>query len=102
MPSNASTGELGSDSVVQVPNNVSNHLTSGLLKYFYTTGRFASAINLFEKLRTQNVEVCVHSGSSPELEGGEVRVYTDPSRPVFATTDTPCIPCNGVLSTLTG
>ncbi|KAI0126233.1 Chs5p-Arf1p-binding proteins-domain-containing protein [Xylariales sp. AK1849] len=49
--------QLGSDSVVQVPNNVSNHLTTGLLKYFHTTGRFASARNLFEKLRTQNVEV---------------------------------------------
>ncbi|KAI1179376.1 chaps-domain-containing protein [Nemania sp. FL0916] len=49
--------QLGSDSSVQVPNNVSNHLTSGLLKYFHTTGRFTSAINLFEKLRTQNVEV---------------------------------------------
>lgn len=48
---------MGSDSIVQVPNNVSNHLTSGLLKYFYTTGRFASGINLFEKLRTRNVEV---------------------------------------------
>jgi Chs5-Arf1p-binding protein BUD7/BCH1 len=43
--------------VVQVPNNVSNHLTTGLLKYFHTTGRFASGINLFEKLRTRNVEV---------------------------------------------
>ncbi|KAH8801747.1 Chs5p-Arf1p-binding proteins-domain-containing protein [Xylogone sp. PMI_703] len=49
--------QLGSDSVVQVPNNVSNHLTSGLLKYFHTTGRFASGINLFEKLRTKNIEV---------------------------------------------
>lgn len=49
--------QLGSDSVVQVPNNVSNHLTAGLLKYFHTTGRFVSAVNLFEKLRTQNVEV---------------------------------------------
>lgn len=49
--------QLGSDSVVQVPNNVSNHLTAGLLKYFRTTGRFASGINLFEKLRTRNVEV---------------------------------------------
>lgn len=48
---------MGSDSVVQVPNNVSNHLTTGLLKYFHTTGRFASGINLFEKLRTKNVEV---------------------------------------------
>jgi hypothetical protein len=43
--------------VVQVPNNVSNHLTVGLLRYFQTTGRFTSGINLFEKLRTKNVEV---------------------------------------------
>ncbi|KAK3307421.1 Chs5p-Arf1p-binding proteins-domain-containing protein [Chaetomium strumarium] len=49
--------QLGSDSVVQVPNLVSNHLTAGLLKYFRTTGRYASGINLFEKLRAQNVEV---------------------------------------------
>lgn len=28
-----------------------------MLKYFHTTGRYASGINLFEKLRTQNVEV---------------------------------------------
>lgn len=48
---------MGSDSVVQVPNAVSNHLTAGLLKYFQTTGRYASGINLFEKLRAQNVEV---------------------------------------------
>lgn len=43
--------------MVQVPNNVSNHLTVGLLRYFHTTGRFTSGINLFEKLRTKNVEV---------------------------------------------
>lgn len=49
--------QLGSDSVVQVPNNVANHLTTGLLRYFETTGRYTSGINLFEKLRTQNVEV---------------------------------------------
>ncbi|KAK3389179.1 Chs5p-Arf1p-binding proteins-domain-containing protein [Podospora didyma] len=49
--------QLGSDTVVQVPNVVSNHLTTGLLKYFHTTGRYASGINLFEKLRSQNVEV---------------------------------------------
>lgn len=48
---------MGSDSIVQVPNNVSNHLTTGLLKYFHTTGRYASGINLFEKLRQRNVEV---------------------------------------------
>ncbi|KAM0512302.1 hypothetical protein ACHAPE_008998 [Trichoderma viride] len=49
--------QLGSDSIVQVPTNVSNHLTTGLLQYFETTGRYASGINLFEKLRTQSVEV---------------------------------------------
>ncbi|CAI6092885.1 unnamed protein product [Clonostachys chloroleuca] len=49
--------QLGSDSVVQVPTNVSNHLTVGLLKYLETTGRYASGINLFEKLRSQSVEV---------------------------------------------
>ncbi|PHH51884.1 Uncharacterized protein C31F10.16 [Ceratocystis fimbriata CBS 114723] len=49
--------QLGSDSVVQVPNIVSNHLTTGLLKYFHTTGRYTSGINLFEKLRSHNVEV---------------------------------------------
>lgn len=55
---NVMTGwQLGSDSVVQVPNIVSNHLTTGLLKYFETTGRYTSGINLFEKLRTQNIEV---------------------------------------------
>ncbi|EQL03391.1 hypothetical protein G6O67_006273 [Ophiocordyceps sinensis] len=49
--------QLGSDSVVQVPTNVSNHLTTGLLEYFETTGRYASGINLFEKLRSQSIEV---------------------------------------------
>lgn len=49
--------QLGSDSMVQVPNNVSNHLTTGLMKYFHATGRFSSGINLFEKLRAKNVEV---------------------------------------------
>lgn len=49
--------QLGSDSVVQVPNIVSNHLTTGLLKYFHTTGRYTSGINLFEKLKSQNTEV---------------------------------------------
>ncbi|OJJ44296.1 hypothetical protein ASPZODRAFT_121526 [Penicilliopsis zonata CBS 506.65] len=49
--------QLSSDPETQVPNTVSNHLTSGLLKYIYTTGRYASGINLFEKLRTRDVEV---------------------------------------------
>lgn len=34
-----------------------NHLTTGVLKYIYTTGRYTSGINLLEKLRTRDVEV---------------------------------------------
>ncbi|KAL5043787.1 hypothetical protein BDW71DRAFT_209947 [Aspergillus fruticulosus] len=49
--------QLSSDPETQVPNTVSNHLTTGLLKYIQTTGRYASGINLFEKLRTRDVEV---------------------------------------------
>ncbi|KAL4921919.1 Chs5p-Arf1p-binding proteins-domain-containing protein [Aspergillus aurantiobrunneus] len=49
--------QLSSDPETQVPNTVTNHLTAGLLKYIHTTGRYASGINLFEKLRTRDVEV---------------------------------------------
>ncbi|EXJ87848.1 hypothetical protein A1O1_04775 [Capronia coronata CBS 617.96] len=49
--------QLGSDPEIQIPNVVSNHLTAGLLKYIRTTGRYTSGINLFEKLRTKDVEV---------------------------------------------
>lgn len=49
--------QLGSDPEIQVPNLVSNHLTTGLLQYIRTTGRFASGINLFEKLRTRDPEI---------------------------------------------
>ncbi|EQL33754.1 hypothetical protein BDFG_04287 [Blastomyces dermatitidis ATCC 26199] len=49
--------QLSSDPETQVPNTVTNHLTSGILKYIHTTGRYASGINLFEKLRTRDVEV---------------------------------------------
>ncbi|KAJ6033733.1 uncharacterized protein N7446_007972 [Penicillium canescens] len=49
--------QLSSDPETQVPNTVSNHLTSGVLKYIHTTGRYTSGINLFEKLRTKDVEV---------------------------------------------
>ncbi|RJE19630.1 Bud site selection protein [Aspergillus sclerotialis] len=49
--------QLSSDPETQVPNTVSNHLTAGLLKYIETTGRYASGINLFEKLRTRDVEI---------------------------------------------
>lgn len=49
--------QLGSEPEIQVPNLVSNHLTTGLLNYIHTTGRYASGINLFEKLRTRDVEI---------------------------------------------
>jgi tetratricopeptide (TPR) repeat protein len=49
--------QLGSDPEIQVPNLVSNHLTTGLLHYINTTGRYASGINLFEKLRTRDPEI---------------------------------------------
>ncbi|EWC47237.1 hypothetical protein DRE_03356 [Drechslerella stenobrocha 248] len=49
--------QLGSDPEVQVPNLVSNHLTTGILKYIHTTGRYTSGVNLFEKLRTKFPEV---------------------------------------------
>lgn len=49
--------QLGSEPEIQVPNVVSNHLTTGLLNYIHTTGRYTSGINLFEKLRTRDIEV---------------------------------------------
>lgn len=49
--------QLGSDPEIQVPNLVSNHLATGLLAYIETTGRYASGINLFEKLRMRDPEV---------------------------------------------
>ncbi|EMC93042.1 hypothetical protein BAUCODRAFT_37962 [Baudoinia panamericana UAMH 10762] len=49
--------QLGSDPEIQVPNLVANHLTSGLLHYIRTSGRFTSGINLFEKLRTRDPEI---------------------------------------------
>ncbi|KAF2859145.1 chaps-domain-containing protein [Piedraia hortae CBS 480.64] len=49
--------QLGSDPEIQVPTLVANHMTAGLLHYIRTTGRYASGINLFEKLRERDNEV---------------------------------------------
>ncbi|KAI9844032.1 MAG: hypothetical protein M1837_005967 [Sclerophora amabilis] len=49
--------QLGSDPEVQLPNLVSNHLTTGILRYIHTTGRYTSGINLFEKLRARDIEI---------------------------------------------
>ena len=48
---------MGSEPDIQVPNIVSNHLTTGILNYIHTTGRYTSGINLFQKLRTRDIEV---------------------------------------------
>lgn len=56
--SNVAVGwQLGSDPEIQVPNLVSNHLTTGLLAYINTTGRYTSGENLFEKLRMKDPEI---------------------------------------------
>lgn len=49
--------QLGSEPDVQIATNVTNHLTTALLEYFSYTGRYASATNLFEKLRANTPEV---------------------------------------------
>lgn len=49
--------QLGSEPDVQIATNVTNHLTTALLDYFDYTGRYNSATNLFEKLRTSIPEV---------------------------------------------
>jgi tetratricopeptide (TPR) repeat protein len=66
--------QLGSDPEIQVPNLVSNHLTTGLLDYIHTTGRYASGINLFEKLRTKD----------PEISSLLARVYIEADEEVKA------------------
>ncbi|KAH7139030.1 Chs5p-Arf1p-binding proteins-domain-containing protein [Dendryphion nanum] len=66
--------QLGSDPEIQVPNLVSNHLTTGLLNYIHTTGRYASGINLFEKLRTRD----------PEISSLLARVYIEADEEVKA------------------
>jgi hypothetical protein len=57
-----------------VPNLVSNHLTTGLLSYIHTTGRYTSGINLFEKLRTRD----------PEISSLLARVYIEADEEVQA------------------
>lgn len=48
---------LGSDPEIQVATNVSNHLTSAVLKYFSDAGRHGPAVNLFEKLVVKDGEM---------------------------------------------
>jgi Chs5-Arf1p-binding protein BUD7/BCH1 len=49
--------QLGSEPEIQVASVVSNHLTSGIMKYFGDSFRFNQAVNLFEKLYQREPEV---------------------------------------------
>lgn len=49
--------QLGSEPEIQVASIVSNHLTSGIMKYFGDSFRFDQAANLFEKLSHREPEV---------------------------------------------
>lgn len=49
--------QLGSEPEVQVATVVSNHLTTGLMKYFGDSARYGPLINLFEKLVVKEGEV---------------------------------------------
>lgn len=49
--------QLGSEPEIQVATVVSNHLTSGLMKYFGDSFRYGPAVNLFEKLVVKDGEV---------------------------------------------
>ncbi|GAA6008390.1 uncharacterized protein JCM10292_007656 [Rhodotorula paludigena] len=49
--------QLGSEPEIQVATVVSNHLTSGLMKYFGDSYRYGPAVNLFEKLVVKEGEV---------------------------------------------
>jgi hypothetical protein len=48
---------LGSEPEIQVATNVSNHLMSGIMKYFGDSGRYGPAVNLFEKLLIRDGEI---------------------------------------------
>lgn len=48
---------LGSEPEIQVATNVSNHLMSGIMKYFGDSGRYGPAVNLFEKLLVRDGEI---------------------------------------------
>jgi len=49
--------QLGSEPEIQVATIVSNHLTSGIMKYFGDSFRYDQAANLFEKMAVREPEV---------------------------------------------
>lgn len=48
---------MGSDPEIQVASVVSNHLVTGIMKYFGDGFRFQQAANLFEKVSVREPEV---------------------------------------------
>ncbi|MBW0504708.1 hypothetical protein O181_044423 [Austropuccinia psidii MF-1] len=48
--------QLGSDPEIQVATVISNHLTTGIMKYFGDGFRWGPAVNLFEKLAVKEAE----------------------------------------------
>ncbi|KAG8871488.1 hypothetical protein FRB98_000745 [Tulasnella sp. 332] len=69
--------QLGSDPEIQVASVVSNHLTSGILKYFGDSYRYDQAVNLFEKIFAKDSEVAsllakAYIGMNEEVKGLQV------------------------------
>jgi Chs5-Arf1p-binding protein BUD7/BCH1 len=56
-PNLISGWQVGSDPEIQVATVVSNHLVSGIMKYFGDSGRYQPAANLFEKLLSREPDV---------------------------------------------
>lgn len=49
--------QVGSDPTVQSSSHCSNHLTDGITKYFYNSGRIREATKFFKSLYTENSEI---------------------------------------------
>ncbi|CAE6456889.1 hypothetical protein ACGC1H_002056 [Rhizoctonia solani] len=66
--------QLGSDPEIQVASPVSNHLASGILRYFGAAGRYAPAVNFFERMYVREPEVASllatsYIGMNEEIKG---------------------------------
>jgi hypothetical protein len=71
--------QLGSEPEIQVATIVSNHLASGIMKYFGDSFRYDQAANLFEKMAVRE----------PEVASLLARSYVGMSAPVFRSIGAP-------------
>ncbi|KZT51179.1 chaps-domain-containing protein [Calocera cornea HHB12733] len=83
--------QLGSDPEIQVASSVSNHLVSGLLKYFGDSGRWQPLANLFEKLYVREPEVAsllakAYIGMNEEVRAIQIAAAALESNPKSWTT----------------